>query len=155
MGEAAKRRSSNTDWLGLVSFGFFLILVGGIWLFTPTLADETIRFFKDFELKNVTSNILLPAPKDVSSHTILYTAVMQFCFIFAAFEIVILILRFVLRDTANRKADAVSGAAFWLSAGYFLSLLAGGFVGWFGFVAGLIISGGIAIVVTSIFKLFR
>jgi hypothetical protein len=80
---------------------------------------------------------------------------MQFCLIFGGFEIVILVLRLAFHESIGRMADAVSGMAFWFSAGYFLSLLANQSIGWFSFIVGIIISAGLAIVATSIFKLFR
>lgn len=121
----------------------------------PNLADETINFFKGFELQNVTSNILLPAPKNVYSHMTVYTAAMQFCIVFAIFEISILILRFIVHETIDKKGETVAGIAFWFSAAYFLSLLINQYIGWFALVAGLILSGGMAIIVSNIIKLLR
>ena len=97
----------------------------------------------------------IPEPKNIRAFPTIYTAAEQFCFVFGFFQIVILILRFALHDSLERKADTVSGSAFWLSVGYFLNLLATQSIGWFAFLAGIIISGGIAIVASSLVKLFR
>jgi hypothetical protein len=37
--------------IGVISFGFSLILVGFIWLNTPNLEDAVVAFFRDFHLK--------------------------------------------------------------------------------------------------------
>jgi len=93
--------------------------------------------------------------RSIRAFPTIYAAAEEFCFIFGFFQIAILILRFALHDSLERKADAVSGSAFWLSAGYFLNLLATQSIGWLAFLAGIIISGGIAIVASSLVKLFR
>jgi hypothetical protein len=152
-----ERRSRGTDWLGLLSFGFFLLLLGTVWAINPNaLADEAKAFVKSesWHLKPLTGNLSLPEP--TRTFPAIYTAAGQFCLAFGFFEIAILIIRFVLHDRLDRKADAVSGIAFWLSAGYFLSLLVNQPpIGWFAFLAGIIISGGIAITASSLVKLFR
>jgi len=152
----ARKRSTGTDWLGLAAFGFFLLLIGAIWIVNSlNLNVETREFVKpgNWHLANVTGNISIPEP--VRPFPVIYTAAMQFCLIFGGFEIVILVLRLAFHESIGRMADAVSGMAFWFSAGYFLSLLASQSIGWFSFIAGIIISAGLAIVATSIFKLFR
>ena len=150
-----EKRLKGTDWLGIFSFGFFLILFGTIWIITPNSTEEVVNFFKDFHLENVTENIVFPAPKHEYNHLVVYTAAMQFCFIFGAFHIVILALRFVFHEPLDRKSGTISGMVFWLIAGFFLSMLASQTIGWFSFLAGLIISAGLTIIVSSIVKLFR
>ncbi len=155
MAEEARRRGAGTDWLGLVSFGFFVLLVGIVWVSTSNLADGVVTFVKDFRLQNVTEHIAVPAPENVNVHKVVYTAAMRFCIFFAIFEVAMLTLRLVLEESVERVADAVSGVAFWFSVGYFLNLLVSESIGWFGLVAGIIISGGLAIVVTSLVRLLR
>lgn len=153
MTETERKRSKGTDWLGLISFGFFLILVGIIWTVTPNFTEEVSNFFKDFHLAKVTNTIVFPAPK--SNHPIVYTASKQFCLFFGAFQIVILALRFALREPFNRKIETLTGIVFWFAVGSFLYLLTNEVIGWFGFIAGVIISVGLTIITSSIFKLLR
>jgi len=127
------------------------MLLGIIWIITPNYTEEVTNFFKDFHLENVTENIALPAPQ--RSHPTVYTAAMQFCIIYGAFNIVILALRFFLHEPLNKKADSVSGVIFWFSIGYFLNLLANESIGWFSFLAGFIVSVGLSIIVSSLVKL--
>ncbi|MGA9387377.1 MAG: hypothetical protein WBV70_00960 [Candidatus Bathyarchaeia archaeon] len=125
------------------------------------LTDEVKTFFtsESWGLTPLTGNVSIPVPKHIRAFSTIYTAAEQFCFIFGFFQIAILILRFALHDSLERKADTVSGMAFWLSGGYFLNwLLANQSPDehtWFAFLAGIIISGGIAIVASSLVKLFR
>lgn len=140
-------RWEGKDWLSTVSVGFFFVLLGVIWMITPDLWGEVVDFFTDFHF----DHSFLPAP--MHSHPILYTAVMQFCLAFGVFQIVILAVRFVLGESLDRKSGTISGVVFWLGAAYFVSLLAAGQIGWFGFLAGLIVVVGLLIIVSSLLKL--
>ena len=80
---------------------------------------------------------------------------MQFCLAFGVSQIVILILRLIFHDSLDKKSGTVFGIAFWFSTGFFLNMLANESIGWFGFLAGLIISIGLAIIASSLVKLFK
>jgi len=151
MPQTGEWRREGRDWLSTVSIGFFVVLLGVIWMVTPNLWRAVVDFFKDFHLESVTNHIFLPAPE--RSHPIVYTAAMQFCLAFGVFQIVILALRFVLGESMDRKSGTLSGVVFWLGAGYFLSLLAAREIGWFGLIAGLIVCVGLLIIVSSLVKL--
>ncbi len=143
-----ERRLKALDKLGLASFGFFLVLLGVIFVITPSLDGEIVDLFEDFEIVEVYPNVTLPAP--ASNHPVLYTAVAEFCIAFGLFHIAILILRLYFRDYLNRKAGAFSEAVFWLGAGYLLNILSAEIVGWFTFLSWLIILVGVALVVRSL-----
>jgi hypothetical protein len=154
MAESVKKRSEGTNWLGLLSFGLFLILLGTIWTATPNLTEEVRAFVdpKNWRLENVTENIAFLEPQ--GSYDVLYTAAMQFCFIFGVLQIAILVLRFVFRESTNRKAETVSGIAFWFSISFFLHMLVNE-LSFFGFIGGIISSAGLALLTSSFVKLFR
>lgn len=101
----------------------------------------------------MSNGIFLPAPANAYNHKIVYIAAVQFSIIFGVFEVVILVLRFVFHDSIDRKAYAASGVGFWFSVGFFLTLLINESIGWLGFVAGIVISGGLTIVADSLAKL--
>ncbi|MGB9853847.1 MAG: hypothetical protein ACPLRY_03450 [Candidatus Bathyarchaeales archaeon] len=151
MGEGKRRHSERVDLLGLVSFGFFLILVGILWIETPNLTDAVIAFFKDFQLVHLTEHIILPAP--VNNHSVVYTAAMQFCLTFGVFQTVILVLRFFFHDSLKRKAETFSSIAFWFTISFFWQMLANANIGWLGFIGGFIISIGVTITARSLFSL--
>jgi hypothetical protein len=155
MAENEKKPLEGTNWLSLLSVGLFLMLLGTIWIITPNLTSDVIAFVnpKNWHLKNVTGNIAFPEPND--SHPILYTATMQFSFVFGVLQIVILVLRFAFRESIDRKAETVSGIAFWFSISFFLHMLTIESITMFGFVSGIIISAGLALLTSSFVKLFR
>ena len=153
MVSSKKRYSRSADWLSTLSLGFFLILFGIIWIVTPNFSGKVINFAKDFHLEHLTEHIVLPAPKE--SHPVVYNAAMQFCLVFGAFQIVILVLRFIFHDSVNRKSGTISNITFWFSTSFFLNMLVNESTRWFGFLAGLIISIGLAIIASSLVKLFK
>lgn len=141
-----ERRSKGTDWLSLVSLGFFFIAIGIVFTAIPDLTGEIRTFFKDFHLETY-ANIKLPAPR--TPHPIIYEAIMNFCYIFGASQIIVLILRFALRDLASRKAETGSGIIFWLGMGVFADFansLSAEPTGWFSLLSGLIIMVGLLII---------
>jgi len=152
--QTAKSRV-RTDWIALASVGFFIMLLGAIWLFTPNLTEETANFARDIATnrQNLTESIVLPAP--IENHPVVYTAAMQFCFIYGVFQIVILAVRLFLGERIHRAIDAAPGITFLFVAGYFLNLLTNESIAWFGFIAGIIVSVGIAIIVASLLDLLK
>ncbi len=142
------RRPKKTDILGVVSFGFFLILLGVIFMNTPHLVDELQDFFKDLSLVEMYSNVFLPAPR--TRHPVIYVAAAEFSFAFGLFQIVLLALRLVVRDILSRKAETLSSIFFWLGLGLGFNMLAVEQIGWFAFVSWLIIFVGLSIVIRSL-----
>jgi len=143
-----ERRLKALDRLGLASFGFFLVLIGVIFVITPNLSDEIVDFFTEFELVEVYPNVTLPAP--ASNHPVLYTAVAQFCFAYGLFHIAMLVVRLYFGDSLKRKAETLSGLVFWLGAGFLLNILAAGNIRWFAFLSWLIVFIGLSLVVRSL-----
>jgi hypothetical protein len=135
----ARREGWNI--LGTISFGFFLLLVGILIIITPHPLKETQSFFTDI-FENVQG---FPAPSE--PHSVLYTAVMRFALIFGLFSIGILVLRFVLHESANRKAGTASSVVFWLGVAFLAYLLAAESISWFGFWAGFFVIIGLMVIV--------
>lgn len=149
------RRRERRDWFGLVEFGFFLILVGAIFLVTPNAFDRMGKFFTDFDPKAVQiyPDIYLPAP--IHDHPGVYATVMYFCLVYSLFQIVILILRFAQKSPIDKKAGTLAGIVFWLGAAIFANtLVTGGSANWFLFIGGLIVSIGLSIMVRSLVTIF-
>jgi len=103
-----------------ISAGFFLILLGTLFIITPPLFNRIIDFFRNFTpLVQVPNTIIyLPAPTRPLDHRIVYTAVEQFAFAFGVFQIVILALRFAARSPVDKKAETVGNLVFWIGVGY-------------------------------------
>jgi len=110
--------------IGAVSAGFFLILLGALFVLTPPLFGATIDFLEDFGSVTVPhTTISLFAPMNLRDHGMVYTAVEQFCFAFGVFHIVILALRFAARSSTSKKADTVGNLIFWIGTGYLVRTL--------------------------------
>ena len=141
------RHFKGTDWLGLVSLGFFFIVIGAVFVVAPNLTEEIRGFIKDFHPAEAYPNVRLPAPKN--PHPIIYEAIMNFCYAFGASQIILLILRFALRDLSSRKAETASGIVFWLGMGVFADFansLSSEPTGWFSLLSGLITMIGLLII---------
>ncbi|MDH7563852.1 MAG: hypothetical protein QHH24_03075 [Candidatus Bathyarchaeota archaeon] len=146
----------TSDWIGLVSFGFFLIALAVVWIITPNFSGEIVDFVNDFHLANVSGNVVFPAPQ--SPHPVLYTALMELCIIGGIFQIVILVFRIAYHEPIRKKADSISSIGFSFSIAFFFNWAANvtsASVGWFGLLAGLIVSIGLSIVLSSLTKLLR
>jgi hypothetical protein len=132
--------------LGVVSLGFFLVLGGVILIVTPHPLSEVRAFFRDV----LEDGQGFPAPSN--PHPVLYTAVMQFALIYGVFCVAILVLRFVFHDSVNRKAGTASGVVFWLGLALLANLLIAGTVGWFGFLAGLVMIVGLMTILSAVVR---
>jgi hypothetical protein len=149
------RRREERDWFGLVEFGFFLILIGAIFLITPDIINRVGDFFKSFDLKAVEiyPNVFLPAP--IGNHEQVYRTIMYFFFAFGVFQIVILILRFAKKSSTDKKARTLGGIVFWLGAGILANtLVTDGSALWFLFLGGLIVSIGLSILIRAFVTMF-
>jgi len=143
----SERRRKRPDVIGIVTFGFFLLLVGAIFAVTPDLLDKISVFLNNFELREVAPHWMLPAPK--SFHLVLYTAIFQFCLTFAIFQILVLGARLILRDPIDRTAGTVSSIVFWFGASWVVSLLIDRTIGWFVFSGLVIALIGLSIVIKN------
>jgi len=139
------------NWIGLLSFGFFILLFALFFIIVPDYYIEVSRFFEDFlTLRPVpwVSNIQLPYPKN--PHTVVYETVMRFCIIFGLFQFFVLALRFYFKSSASRMAETISNIVIWLGAAYMFNLLFIDAVDWFPFLGGLIAVLGFSIIVRSL-----
>ena len=98
-----------------ISVGFFLVLVGTIFVITPNLFGKIIDLLKDFELVDVPdSDLILPGPASPGDYSVVYVAVAQFSFALGLFQIVLLALRFFIPSPWEKRAETVGNLVFWL-----------------------------------------
>lgn len=123
MGENTEEKTLKRleAYFSIASIGFLLILLGAIFASTSNLYDDIIAFFKDFTIVEVpNTQILLPAPANPQTHLTVYSAAGTFCLIWGIYEIAILIARFFIRSTTNKKAETLANIIFWLGASYII-----------------------------------
>ena len=138
--------------LSAVSLGFFLVLVGMLFVCNPDLPANIIDFVNSFELKTVTRlNMSLPAPKDPRLYLMVYQTAEQFCIVWAVFLVAMLGLKFMFGSHARRKADQLGNVVFWFGAAYLVHSLLVNTTEWFEFWTATIMLIGVSLLVRGIF----
>ncbi len=143
--------SKRESLIGLLSFGFFIVLFALFFVIVPDYHAEVSDFLEDsLNSKPIPGNpdISLPYPTD--SHSIVYRTAMQFCLIYGVFQLLIIALRFSFKSSLSKIAETASNVVLWLGAAYMLSLLSAESVEWFPFLGGIIAVGGLSIIVRSL-----
>lgn len=144
-----------------VSFGFFFLLVGAIFVITPSLFDKVQAFFNNFTTTEAIPHlpdVFVPVPASPAAHTVVYTAAWQFSIVWSIFQIMILAFRFVVGSPLRKKAETAGNVVFWLGATYLIgtlltsTLLTGSraLENWFVFWAAIIMLIGLSIIVRAI-----
>ena len=137
--------------LSAVAAGFFLILVGALFITNPDLPNKLVTFFNNFELKQISnSNVYLPAPKDPETFLLVYQTVEQFCLIWAVFLVAMLGARFILSSSARKKADGLGDIVFWFGTAYLVQTWLLNVTKWFEFWALIIVLIGASMVVRGL-----
>ena len=141
--------------LSAISIGFFLILVGTIFVLNPDLPNKIIDFARpeSFELKAVSTslNVSLPIPKNPSAHLLIYRTVEQFSLVWAVFLVAMLGVRFIFGSPARNKAESFGNIVFWFGAAYFVQTLLVDTTKWFEFWATIIALIGVSLIVRGVF----
>lgn len=143
-----------------ISAGVFFVVVGAIFVTTPNLFDKIIAFFRDFDIVNFpNTEVSLPAPASPGDHSVLYSAVTQFSFIWSLYQLVILALRFVVRSPLSKKAETVSNVVFWFGTSYLIQTFLDEMTStttWFEFWSAVIVLVGVSLLArAAIFAVAR
>lgn len=145
-------RRKADSWIGLLSFGFFILLFALFFLVVPDYSTKVSDFIQDFQLEEVDSNVSLPAP--AHHHPEVYEAVMQFCAVFGVFQFFVLALRLYYGSPTSKIAETCSNIILWLGASYMFSyLLLRPTNPWFQFIGGIIAVFGFSLIVRSLIVL--
>lgn len=145
--------------LSAVSAGFFLILVGMLFVATPKLFDDATTFFSNFNVTQVpNTEIRLPAPIEPPSNSsvraanlAVYTAVEQFSVGWGIFLAAMLAIRFVYHSPSRRKAENLGDTVFWFGTAYLTQKWLIDTTNWFPFWSTIIILIGLSLIVRAIF----
>lgn len=143
-------RDRRDGWIGLLSFGFFIMLFATFFVINPDYGGEVVEFFRKIELQEVAPNFYLPVP---SHSKVIYDTVMWFSLIFGLFQFAILALRLFFRSHITKIAETVSNIVFWLGGSYMFGLLSERAVAWVPFIGGIIVVIGVTIIVRSLVTL--
>ena len=138
------------SWIGLLSFGFFVMLFALFFLIVPNYGDEVVGFFRGIKLQEVAPNLYLPVPEYSG---VIYETVMWFSLVFGLFQFAILALRLFFRSRLTKIAETMSNIVLWLGAAYMFNLLYMKAVTWFAFIGGIVVVIGLTIIVRSLVTL--
>ena len=134
-----------------ISAGFFLLLVGVIFVITPNLVDLIIDFFRDFKLVDVPNiNIVFPGPEFPRNHLTVYQAAGLASAALCVFQIVILALRFVIPSSWGKRAETVGNFVYWAGVAFLIQICLVESTQWFIFWSTLIIIIGVSLIARAI-----
>ncbi len=152
MNESKEKPSQYGEWLfTAIAIGFFLLLVGTLFVITPNLFDNILDFLKDFKLVDVSNtDIVFPAPEFPRIHLTVYQAVGQFSIAVCLFQIVLLALRFFVPSSWNKRAETVGNLVYWGGAAFLIQLFLIENTQWFVFWSTLIIIVGVSMIARAI-----
>ena len=122
LNENKKTHRKNQEWLfSAISVGFFLLLVGALFIITPNLLDQVMDFFTDFGIVDVPhTNMMFPAPESPRMHLTLYEVSWQFSVALAVFEVVILALRFIIPSSWGKRSESAGSLVYWIGATFLI-----------------------------------
>ncbi|TET25045.1 MAG: hypothetical protein E3J73_07170 [Candidatus Bathyarchaeum sp.] len=152
MNESKEKPSQYGEWLfTAIAIGFFLLLVGTLFVITPNLFDNILDFLKDFKLVDVSNtDIVFPAPEFPRIHLTVYQAVGQFSIAVCLFQIVLLALRFFVPSSWSKRAENVGNLVYWGGAAFLIQLFLIESTQWFVFWSTLIIIVGVSMIARAI-----
>ena len=134
-----------------ISVGFFILLVGTLFVINPNLFDKILDFFKGFDLVDVpNTDVTFIAPEFPRLHLTVYQAAGQFSIALGLFQIVILALRFVILSSWGKKSETVGNLVFWAGAGFLIQLFLIETTQWFVFWSTIVILFGVSMIARAI-----
>jgi hypothetical protein len=109
--------------------GFFLVLIGLLFVISPNLYGNIITFFSNFNVTSPVPNtsIMLPAPdftRAATNSTVreanlaVYSAAMQFSLAWGVFLVALLVIRFAANSPTRKKAENLGNIVFWFGTAY-------------------------------------
>jgi hypothetical protein len=117
-------RGNREGVLSAVSAGFFLILVGTIFIITPNVLDKFTNFFQDFNTVGIPHTaISLLAPVHPERHATVYSTVQQFSLVWGVFLVAMLALRILFHAHTRKIVENAGNAVFWLGTTYLISTM--------------------------------
>ena len=134
-----------------ISAGFFLLLIGAIFIITPNLFREIMDFFGDFTVVNIpNTEIVFLGPEFPRLHLNVYEAMGNASIAFAVFQLIILALRFVIPSSWGKRSETAGNMVYWSGAAYLIQLFLIENSQWFVFWSTIIIIVGVSLIVRAV-----
>ena len=145
--------------LSAIAVGFVFILIGIIYISTPSLWDSVVAFFSNLIASTVPgTEIYLPMPTDPNAHAVFYGALFRLCLGVGILQTIILALRFVLQSSISKTAETVGNLVFWFGATYLVSTYLNETTdvnSWFIFWTGILMILGLSLIARALVLLAR
>lgn len=130
-----------------ISAGFFLLLVGALFVITPNLSDNILNFFDNVKMVDVpNTDVVFLGPQLPTNHLALYQVVGQFSIAWAIFQIIILTLRFFIPSSWEKRSETVSNFVYWTGTAVLIQLFLIENTQWFVFWSTIIIIAGVSLI---------
>jgi hypothetical protein len=131
--------------------GFALLLIGTLFIITPDLFGSILDFFSDLGIVEVpNTDVSFLGPENPLMHMTLYQAVSQLCIAVAVFDAFMLVLRFVIPSTWEKRSEAAGNVVYWAGAAFLVQAFLIDSTQWFVYWAALIIVIGISLIARAI-----
>jgi hypothetical protein len=134
-----------------ISIGFFLLLVGILFIINSNLFGSIMDFFKDFKLVDVpNTDIMFPAPEFPQLHLTVYQAARQFSIALTVFQVIILALRFFIPSSWEKRSETVGNFVYWGGTSFLIQLFLIETTQWFTFWSTIIILIGVSLIARAV-----
>ncbi|MHA2407874.1 MAG: hypothetical protein ACXACA_05845 [Candidatus Ranarchaeia archaeon] len=140
-------KAKKSDFVGIVTFGMFLILVAGLYIITPNVFSNFSDFFTSFELVEIATgyNVVRPAIPNV----VVFQLGFQFCVGIAVVSSVSVLLHLLTSSPLHKTGSSFIGTLTWFGFSWSSYLLFVGsleWVTWMGYTAIIL---GVSVVIGS------
>ena len=133
-----------------ISFGFFLLLLGILFVSTPNLFGKISDFFTDLGIEEVSnSGVFLPAPENPQSHLALYKVMGTVSIAGVVFQAIMLALRFVISSLWSKRAETMGSFVYWIAVAFLVQWFLIDSTQWFVFWSCIIMAAGVSLLVRA------
>jgi hypothetical protein len=130
-----------------ISAGFFLLLVGILFVITPNLFDGIMEFFSDFGIVEVpNTDISFLGLESPAAHMTVYQAAWQLSIALAVFQVFVLALRSVIPSSWGKRSETVGNLVHWVGTSFLIQLFLIESTQWFAFWSTIIILAGVSLI---------
>jgi len=130
-----------------VSFGFFVLLLGILFVFTPDLFGKISDFFGDLGIDEISnSGVFLPAPEVPGSHLALYNVMGLVSITGVVFQAIMLVLRFVMPSSWVKRSETLGNFVYWIGVAFLVQWFLIDSTQWFVFWSCIIMAAGVSLI---------
>ncbi len=130
-----------------ISFGFFVLLLGILFVSTPDLFGNISNFIGDFEFTQVSNTVVvLPRPANARAHLELYNVMGVVSIAAVVFQAIMIVLRFVMPSSWGKRSETVGNLVYWIGVAFLVQLFLIDTTQWFVFWSTIIMAAGVSLI---------